>query len=111
LGAKIRFWGLFGELLAVSFFVLCGYRLLAWRRRFGRLEADLIVGKRGETILVEVKTSLSGNPERLFSHGKARNMRKILGRGGGGITRVELFFVDLSGFLPRFRRSISVCLG
>ncbi len=107
---KYRFLGILGELIAIGFFVAIGYRLVSWRKRFGRLEADLIVRKGTETVLVEVKTSFSGNPERLFTAEKSRNLARLLAVSGGQISRTELFFVDFSMFLPRFRRGKSVCL-
>lgn len=108
--------GLAGEIVAAAYFLILGYRVIAWRRRFGRLEADLIVCRGRETLLIEVKSGwLPGHflgPEKQMGPKKIKNLEKIA-RSLVEKSRdvfVELIAVDFSKFLPRIRRYRRVCL-
>lgn len=106
-----------GELCAVIFYLIHGYRLVAWRKRFGRLEADLILRRGGEAVLVEVKSGFRkgvwASPERMFNETKVKNLGTISRAVGGkrpNTASVELFVADFSRAIPRFRRYRRVCL-
>ena len=111
---KNRLIGGIGEIVAAAAYLVRGYRLLSWRKRFGRLEADLIVRRGSEVILVEVKSGFGGfwEPERYFNEEKLRNLRKVaasLVRRETGPVSLELF-VFRFGWCPRARRYRQVCL-
>ncbi len=108
--------GLVGEIIAATYFLIRGYRLEGWRRRFGKLEADLIFSRRKETLLIEVKSGgLSGcvtRPEKQMGPRKIKNLEKIT-RSLGIKSRevfVELVAVDFSKIIPKIRRYRRVCL-
>jgi Holliday junction resolvase-like predicted endonuclease len=105
--------GILGELLAVGLYLSSGYQIRGWRKRFGLLEADLIV-KRGEDFrVVEVKTGKFGgrpDPERMFTSEKIDNLHRICRSLGAKSASVDLVAVDLSRWLPKVRRYPSVCL-
>lgn len=109
--------GFAGEAWAAAYLAIRGYRICSWRKRFGRLEADIIVSRGGKTIVVEVKSGSSRKigqePESRLTAAKVENLSKIcriLSRRDRRSVEVELVVVDFSMFWPRVRRYPKVCL-
>lgn len=50
-----KWWGLFGEIYTIVYFICKGYRILAWNYRKGKFEIDIIAAKKQTIIFIEVK--------------------------------------------------------
>ena len=114
---KNRAKGLVGEFLAATFYLLAGYRIRGWRKRFGAVEADLIIERGNRLVLVEVKAGSGGSkgrvPEVMFTADKLKNLKKIMVSQLSGRQKnleIELFVADFSKFWPKIRRYPKVFL-